>query len=583
MRMIVLFAALLTAGAAAAAEKSPIGRKAENFTLKDYRGKEHSLADYQDKKLVVLAFLGVECPLAKQYAPRLATLSEKYGPKGVAFLGVNSNSQDALTAIAASARIHKIEFPVLKDLENKVADAVGAVRTPEVFVLDRERIIRYRGRIDDQFGVGYARDKPTRTDLETALEELLAGKPVSKPETPVAGCFIGRVSTVKSEGKITFSNQVVRIFQERCVECHRKGDIAPFSLTSFKESAGWAATIAEVIEEGRMPPWHASPKHGKFRNDRRLTDEEKKTILQWVADSAPEGDPKRMPAPKTFVEGWQLPRKPDLVVDMAKTPYKVPAEGVVRYQYFTADPGLKEDRWIEAAEILPGNRAVVHHILVFAMPPGGRGAGALLNEGGRGYLVGYVPGKRVMSYDAGMAKRIPAGSRLLFQVHYTPNGTAQEDVSKIGFLFADPKKIEYEVKTVPCANPLLSIPPGAGNHKVEATTRQSLGEGILLGFAPHMHVRGKSFEYEAVYPDGKKEMLLEVPRYDFNWQTTYRLTEPKKVPAGTKMHCVAHYDNSEKNLNNPDPTSRVRWGDQTWNEMMIGYFDIAYPMKERKN
>jgi hypothetical protein len=252
---------------------------------------------------------------------------------------------------------------------------------------------------------------------------------------------------------------------------------------------------------------------------------------------------------------------------------------VVRYQYFMADPKLKEDVWIEAAEILAGNRGVVHHILVFAVPPGGGLAGLGGGAGRRGYLVGYVPGKRVEPYPAGMAKKVPAGSQLLFQVHYTPNGSPQEDMSKVGLLFADPKTIQYEVKTVGCANAGLSIPPGADNHKVEATTRQSLGEGLLLGFAPHMHVRGKSFLYEMVYADGKKETLLDVPRYDFNWQTTYRLVEPKKVPAGTKMHCVAHYDNSENNLNNPDPKARVRWGDQTWNEMMIGYFDLAQPVK----
>lgn len=578
MRFSLLMVVALASGVSAA-EKSSLGRKVDNFTLKDYRGKSHALDDFKDRKLVVLAFLGTDCPLAKLYAPRLAALDREFAARGVAFLGVNANSQDGVVAIAAHARQHQIAFPVLKDLDNRLADAVGAVRTPEVFVLDGERTVRYRGRIDDQYGIGFARDKPSRADLKIALEELLAGKAVSKAETTPQGCLIGRATKPRSDAKITYSKEIARIFQNRCVECHRSGDIAPFALSSYKEASGWAAMIAEVVEDGRMPPWHASPKHGKFRNDRRLSEEEKKTIQQWVADGAPEGDPKDLPKPRTFTEGWQLPRKPDLVVNMAKQPYKVPAEGVVRYQYFTVDPGLKDDAWIEAAEILPGNRGVVHHILVFALPPGG---GLISGEGRRGYLAGYVPGKRIDPYPAGMAKKIPAGSRLLFQVHYTPNGSPQDDLSKIGFLFVDPKSVQYEVKTVACSNVLLSIPPQADNHKVEATTRASNVEGLLLGFAPHMHVRGKSFLYEVVYPDGKKETQLDVPRYDFNWQTTYRFVEPKKLPAGSRMHCVAHYDNSADNLNNPNPNDRVRWGDQTWNEMMIGYFDLATPLARAK-
>lgn len=550
--------------------KSPIGRKVENFKLQDYRGKEHRLSDFKQKFLVV-AFLGTECPVAKLYSPRLAALEKELTSKGVGFLGINSNRQDSITEIAAHARIHGVKFPILKDLGNKVADQMGAVRTPEVFVLDEARVVRYWGRVDDQYGIGYLRDEPKRADLKIALEELLAGKVVSKPVTVSVGCHIGRVKQAVKDSPVTYSNQIARLLQNRCVECHRKGEIAPFALTDYKEVAGWAEMIAEVVHEERMPPWHASKEYGKFHNDRRLSKEEKELIFTWVKNGAPEGDPKDLPKPRTYTTGWQLPTKPDVVVEMPEE-YSVPAEGTVRYKYFVIDPKFKEDKWFTSAELLPGNRAVVHHILAFALPPGNR----RLN-GVQGFLVGYVPGLRAKPFPKGMAKKIPAGSKIVFQVHYTPNGSAQKDRSKLGLIFADPKTITHEVRTTSAAQRFLQIPPNASNHKVSASSRRAIPESKLLSFLPHMHLRGKSFKYELVYPDGKKETVLDVPHYDFNWQTSYRLEKPKSLPNGTRMACVAHYDNSEENLANPDPTRTVRWGDQTWDEMMIGYFDIAVP------
>jgi hypothetical protein len=259
---------------------------------------------------------------------------------------------------------------------------------------------------------------------------------------------------------------------------------------------------------------------------------------------------------------------------MRDTPYTVPAEGTVRYQYFTVDPGFAEDKWVRAAEIIPGNRAVVHHILVFARSSGSNRRDM---QGGGAFLAGYVPGQRSHPFPDGMAKLIPAGSKLVFQVHYTPIGTEQEDLSSIGFVFADPESIDHVVVTHETRNTRFKIPAGDDNFKVEAYSKSESVDVKLLGLMPHMHVRGKSFLYEAVYPDGRKQTLLDVPAYDFNWQTSYRLSEPVDLPANTRIHCVAHFDNSENNLNNPDPTKAVSWGEQTWDEMMIGYVDIAIP------
>ena len=552
----------------------PIGQTVQEFKLQDFRGKEHALSDSRKSKVIVLAFLGTECPLAKLYGPRLAKLAAEYEPQGVTFLGVNSNVQDSITEIAAYARVHEIKFPILKDVGNKLAEVVGAERTPEVFLLDEKRVVRYWGRIDDQYGVGYVRDEPERHDLKAAIDELLAGKSVTTPVTDSAGCRIGRIQKSKPDAPVTYANQIARIFQKRCVECHRSGDIAPFELTDYQEVVGWAEMIDEVVREGRMPPWHADPAHGQFANDRSLSDEEKALIHRWVADGAPQGDPQQLPALREFVAGWQLPREPDLVLHITDEPYQVQAEGEVKYQWFTVDPGFKEDKWLTAAEIQPGNRAVVHHILAFS-----RKAGEARRFNVRdGFLAGYVPGLRPRPFPKGMAKLIPAGSKLVFQVHYTPIGSEQLDRSRIGLIFADPAEVTYQVQTTQALNLAFEIPPHAANHEVIGTSPSAPRDVLLLSLMPHMHLRGKAFRYDARYPNGTTETLLNVPHYDFNWQTSYRLLEPKALPKGTRIHCVAHYDNSEDNLNNPDPTDTVRWGDQTWEEMMIGYFDVAWPI-----
>lgn len=560
----------------AAEKKGPIGRKVTPFELRDYRGRSHRLADFADKRILVIAFLGTECPLTRLYGPRFEQLRQAYAARDVGFLALNSNSQDSITEIAAYARNHKLQFPILKDLGNKVADQMGAVRTPEVFVLDQQRVVRYWGRIDDQYGVEYARDNPRHSYLHDAVDDLLANRKVAIPVVESAGCYIGRIREPKPDADVTYSNQIARILQNRCVECHRTGEISPFALTDYDEVVGWAETIDEVIQDGRMPPWHASPEYGRFLNDRHLTKQERDLVHRWVRAGAPQGDPAQAPKPKTYTTGWQLPKAPDLVIPMRDRPFRVPAEGAVRYQYFRVDPGFKEDVWFQAAQALPGNRAVVHHILVFSQPPG---TGLSRSGGGlNGYLVAYVPGLVARAYPAGMAKKIPAGSRLIFQVHYTPIGSVQEDVSRLGFVFADRDSLTHEVTTTSAAQRRLRIPARDPAYQVTALSRSTRQKSLLLSFTPHMHLRGSAFRYEALLPGGQTETLLDIPHFDFNWQTAYRLQTPRELPPGTRIRGIARFDNSEDNLNNPDPDQTVRWGDQTWDEMMIGYFDVALPL-----
>ncbi len=561
-------------GAAESSRTERLGRVVSEATLTDYRGASMSLADVQDKPIVVLAFIGTECPLAKLAVTKLNTLAKEFELRGVAILGINSNRQDSLADLAAQAKQQDVGFRLLKDAGNKLADAAGAERTPEVVVLDQKRAIRYVGRIDDQDGIGYRRDAAKRNDLKIAIEELLAGKPVSVATTEVEGCHIGKVRESKPGAAVTYSKHVAPILQNRCMNCHRPGQVAPFAMTSYDEVAGWAETIAEVIQDNRMPPWHASPDHGKFANARNLPDDEKRVLLDWVKAGAPEGDRGDLPPPKSFTDGWQLPREPDLIVNMRDKPYDVPASGPVRYQYFVVDPKLAEDKWVSAAEIQPGEHSVVHHVLVFAKTDS-----EMRKFGGEGaFLAAYVPGFLPQEYPTGMAKLLPAGSKLVFQIHYTPNGKAAKDTSRIGLLFADDKSVTHAVLTSEARKSGgLIIPPNAVDSQHEANSPKSPVDVQLLNLMPHMHVRGKSFRYELQSANGRKETVLDVPHYDFNWQTSYRLAEPLSIPAGSLMHVVAHYDNSENNLNNPNPKATVRWGEQTWDEMLIGYFDIAVP------
>ncbi|MGD9648101.1 MAG: redoxin domain-containing protein [Pirellulales bacterium] len=564
-----------------ASSAAALGRQVDDFALSDYRGKEVRLADFKDAKAVVLAFLGVECPLARSYAPRVVELAKEFASKDVAFLVIDANRQDSITELAHFARQYSIELPLLKDLNQQVADAVGATRTPEVFLLDAERRVRYAGRIDDQYGIerggSFQRPQPTRRDLAVAIEQVLAGEPVEVAHTTSTGCLIGRARPADEEATVTFSNQIARIFNQRCVECHREGQIGPFALTSYDEAAGWSDMIAEVVRENRMPPWHADPKYGHFSNDARLTDEERELIYAWVAAGAPRGDEAELPPAPDFVEGWLMPQTPDLIVPMQDEPFDVPAEGTVAYKYFVTDPGFTEDKWVRVAECLPDNRAVVHHIIVFVRPPD---ISKSADRRGFNFLVGYAPGTRPMVAPEHAAKRIPAGSKLIFQLHYTPIGTPQKDRSSVGLVFVDdPATITQEVVTTAASNHSFAIPAGADSHEVRSARRFDK-DTLLLSFFPHMHLRGKAFRYELEAADGSREILLDVPRYDFNWQNHFLLSEPRLVPQGSTLRCTAHFDNSADNPANPDPTETVRWGDQTWEEMMIGWFDVLIPRGE---
>ncbi len=539
----------------------------QQFELSNNYGKSIALREFDDKPIVVLAFLGTECPLAKLYGPRLDDLQKRYADRGVVVLGINSNKQDSLTELTAYVHRSKIQFPMLKDVGNRLADAVGATRTPEVYLLDAERQVRYHGRIDDQYGVGVARPKAETDDLAVAIEELLAGKTVTHSEMPAVGCYIGRVKSIEQAGEVTFNKHIAPILNARCVECHRSGEVGPFNLTNYADVLGWEDTILEVIADNRMPPWNANPAFGHFANDPRLSEPEVDLIKSWIAGGMPEGDAADLPEPPKFIEGWKI-AQPDQIIYMNDTAFKVPAQGVVDYERYLVDPGWTEDKYIDAAEARPDNREVVHHILAFIIPPGAD------RRNLKAVLAGYAPGSVPVKLEDGLAIHVPAGSKLLFEMHYTPNGTEQVDRSYVGVRFTTKDKVTKLLRGQAAIENDFEIPAGAAAHEVTAGY-QSRRDEMLISMTPHMHLRGKAFRYEAIYPDGQHEVLLDVPKYDFNWQLKYILAEPKKLPRGTKVVCTAVYDNSEANLANPDPSRRIRWGEQSWDEMMIGFFDTV--------
>ncbi len=539
---------------------SVVGRQLADFVLPDSTGKQMALADFNDAKLVVVVFMGTACPIGNAYVPDLNDLQKRYRDQKVQVIGINSNLSDSPESIAKHVEEFKVNFPVLVDVDQLAADLFGARRTPESFVLDRRRTVRYQGRIDDRVGYTFKRDKSRRADLEEAVKELLKGEKVSIADTELEGCVITRRSSLRPNGEITYAKHVAEILHNRCAGCHHKGTAAPFSLLTYEDAQEWSGMIRETVVQRRMPPWNIDPRYGKFKNDLRMTPKEINTLVAWIDDGAPFGDKKDLPKLPVYEDGWII-GKPDIVLKMPRV-YEVKATGTVEYKYFVTPTNFNEDVWVQASEARPGNRAVVHHIIAFIREKNARGR--------MGSIGGFAPGEEPLIYPAGIGKKIPAGAEIVWQVHYTPTGKAETDQCELGLILCKepPQRV---AKGGGAFNRSFSIPAGAGNHR--AVSRARFTKDVeLLSLMPHMHLRGKDFRYTAHYPDGSTEILLNVPNYDFNWQHRYLFAKPFPIPKGTTIECVAHFDNSAENPANPDPTEIVRWGDQTWEEMMIGWY-----------
>jgi peroxiredoxin len=552
-----------------------------DFELLDPSGASVRLSVHGFNRPVVLVFLGTECPLANLYAPRLAELARRVELSGVRFLAIDPVPQDGSAALARFTREHRLPFPIVKDPDGRVAARCGATRTPQVILLDAARHVQYRGRIDDQYEPGGKnRGKPSRRDLAEAINELVADKPVSVPCTMVFGCLIPtpqpvQVGPVQAGAVVSFHRDIAPIIQSRCQACHRTGEVAPFALATYADARHWGPMMVEVTANGTMPPWHANPEFGHFRNERRLTTEQKKIIADWVDTGCPEGNPADAPPPIQWRDGWQI-GTPDLVLKMPR-PFQVPAEGVIEYQHVIVDPGARTDLWVSAIEVRPGNRRVLHHCNVYLQPPDADDPTQTFETVGplgSDSVAAYAPGTGPTRYPPGMAKVIPAGWKLHLGLHYTPIGTPASDQTEIGLQFVELHEVRRQVVTKLIEDKQLRIPAGAPAHRIDHTLRLETN-CVLVSLFPHLHFRGKAFRYVAEYPDGSTDVLLDVPAYDFNWQHRYELAEPKPLAAGTVVRCIAVYDNSAANPANPDPTAEVPYGQQVWDEMFYAAFEVA--------
>lgn len=554
-----------------------VGRQIPNLSFTDINGKQHTMSSITDRKAVVFAMTGTGCPLCLKYSPSLAAIEKQYRDSDVAFVFVNPNASEGGDRLREAVRQHGFQGPYVSDGGMWLSAALRAETTTEVFVLDRARTVVYRGAVDDQYGFGYALDKPRNNYLTSALDSVLAGGTPSIQATTSPGCelFYDDPERPESPTAVTYHNRISRIIQANCIECHRNDGIAPIAFETYSEVKDYANMIRNVVDRGIMPPWFAAPQSVQnesepsplhWANDRSLSSDEKTDLFAWIKAGAPEGDAADAPLSKTFPDGWLI-GKPDAVFEFPR-PIPVKATGIMPYKNVTVETDLPEDKWVQAIEVRPGQLDVVHHVIVSL-----RTDGVEIDERD-GYWGAYVPGNSTLEYPDGYARLLPKRAKLRFQMHYTPNGKATEDSTRIGLVFAK-EPPQHEVKVAGIANGGIRIPPHASNHEEFASLRLPFDIQIL-SFLPHMHLRGKAARYEALTADGT-ETLLDIPHYDFNWQLLYQLTEPKTLRRGDTIRFTAWFDNSTNNPANPDPNRTVRWGQQTEDEMHLGYVEYIVP------
>jgi hypothetical protein len=565
-----------------------IGRYVDDAAGRDLRGRTVSWRTGRGEKLTTIALTSATCPLSRKFTPDLVRIEAAYAGRGVRFVYVNVSGTDSREDMQRQVE-GGLGGLYLEDVDRRLARTLEARTTTEVFVVDAANTLVYRGAVSDQYGVGFAREAARQRFLEDALDALLAGRRPTIEATHAPGCAVERAAGEQpGAGTVTYARDIARIVQHGCVECHRTGGVAPFSLETFEAVSKRASMIAAVTEAGIMPPWFAVPTGARpadesgvaahvespWVNDRSLSRAERDAITAWIAAGKPRGDDADLPLPRAFPEGEWTIGTPDAVFQIPD-PITIRADGIMPYQNVLVPTRLPEDKWVRGAQIVPTEKPVVHHVLVFVLPEAALTDPSLRRQAAvdesRGFFAAYVPGNDAVVYPEGMAKRLPRKSVLLFQIHYTPNGTATRDQLKIGLLFAK-EAPERVVRTAGIANARIEIPPQADNHEERASVRIP-ADARILAFLPHMHVRGKAYRYEIERPGAAREVLLDIPRYDFNWQLRYVRREPVEAPRGATIHATAWYDNSPRNPANPDPTRTVRWGPQTQDEMMLGYIE----------
>jgi len=550
--------------------------------LHDARGADHDVPQQQlaSARAAVLVFVGTECPLTRAYLPTLGQLYDAYASRGIAFYAVYSNTRDGESSIAAHASKYGLHFPAVKDVHNALADALEASTTPEAFVVDPRGEVLYRGLIDDQYGVAYHNIRAREWYLATALDAVIAGRPVALASTRPQGCSISRERSAPATGEVTYARDVEPILKRRCVVCHSPGRGAPMPLVTYEDAFAWSATIATQVSSHRMPPWGAEGPRGVFANDPRLEDDESRTLLKWIDEGGPRGEPASADAQQPLAtaaatDAATTAPEPDIGATMAH-PVEGQASGFMDYQYVWSDQTFDRDVWVRAARTIPGAPDVVHHVVVLVLYPQDLKPGMTkkppsMDTAGRVLSIYQTP-MTDLNLPPGYAKKIPKGSRIYFQLHYNPNGAARSDQTRIGlYLERSPQHRVIETLAI---NFDIDIPPFAPNHEEKSVLKMPFS-GEAIGLFPHAHLRGKDFRYELARPNGTKEALLWVPRYDFLLDAFYRFEKPVRFEKGSAFECTVHYDNSAANPSNPDPSREVHWGDQTFEEMLIGFVDVS--------
>lgn len=554
----------------------------------------------------LVVFVSTQCPISNGYIPTLNRLVQRCAEQGIGLVGVNPNAGQSLADIRAHRDEYRIAFPVLKDPQAAAASAWQIDTCPAVVLLDAHGRVVYRGRIDDRYQRrGGAARAPRRDDLEEALTDLLAGRAVRVPRTEAIGCPIQREpsgitteppqpeAALAAPPAVTYARDIAPLLQRHCQECHRPGGVAPFRLTTYDDARSWAEDIRQFTASGRMPPWKPVEGYGDFLHPRRMTAEEVERIDHWVRAGCPLGNPEDLPAPREFSSNWTL-GEPDLVLTIPE--YELAADGPDVYQCFVLPTGLDRDQFVTAFEVRPGNPQVVHHVIAF-LDTSGRARqldaqtaepGYATSQGFPGFLPigglgGWAPGNVRAPLPAGIGRILPRGADVVLQVHYHKTGKPQRDRTQLGLYFArqEVRRAVFVVPVTPPGGPFsgMTIPAGAENHEVTGGMIMPL-DALAVTITPHMHLLGRDMKVTATLPDGTVQPLLYVDDWDFNWQETYQYRQLVLLPRGTRIDLVAHFDNSDRNPNNPHhPPQTVTWGEQTTDEMCIAFLELV-PQQE---
>lgn len=555
-----------------------VGHRVPDVKFKDLQGNPMTLGRFQDGRPLVILIFSTDCPISNKYGPERARLEKDYGAKGVAFLFVDPEGGETDREINDFVSKYGINSPVVHDVAGQLVKVLRATTTTEAFLLDPSRTLVYRGAINDQYGLGYGKELPEKTYLRDALDALLSGRLPEPAATTASGCALDVLldSAVVTNTALTYYDQISRIFQANCVECHHAGGIGPFSLETYQEIQDHAGRIKQQVTRGAMPPWFAAKLPGRtetpWANDRSLSERDRANLLAWLDSDRPRGDPADAPVARSFPGEWNI-GQPDVVLQLPE-PIPVKAEGLMPYQNRTIQTSFPEDRWVQACEVMPTARGVVHHVIV-SIDGQGTNESLTAESGATGFWAVYVPGYSYEIYPKGYARKLPAGAKLKLQIHYTPNGQATNDQLKIGLIFSK-QAPQYEIHTLGIPQIKLDIPPEVHRH-VETAYYHVTRDMEVTGYQAHTHLRGIAFRYDLITTNGTQETLLDMPKYDFNWQILYSYVTPKFIPAGSTIRAMAVYDNSTDNPANPDPSREVKWGPQTRDEMMIGYVEYFWP------